>query len=156
MTSFWQNALLQKDANGKYVVVGMEHWAYYDQANEGWNAGLATSYGDNPYDGSAEINGSLGSCATSHSYLAPAICKDANNNYEAISANCTSGGSAPTWATQNGTVTIDGTCNWHNEGPITLRPEANSVPPSATFPNVGYGDVITPISDFLNAGICDP
>ncbi len=81
MVSIWQNTIHLQDANSKYVVVGLEHWAFYDQANEGWNAGLVTSDHDNPYDGSADI--------------------------------------------------------------------ANGEPGN-------YGDMITPLSDFLNAGICDP
>jgi hypothetical protein len=44
-----------KDANGKYVVVGLEHWGFYDQANENTNFGLVTTDHDNPYDSSADI-----------------------------------------------------------------------------------------------------
>jgi hypothetical protein len=81
MASWWANALHQQDSNGRYVVVGLEHWAFYDQANEGANLGLVTSDHDNPYDGSANIA-----------------------NGEAAN----------------------------------------------------YGDALTPLADFLNAGICDP
>jgi len=55
MASWWSSAIHQQDVNGKYVVVGLEHWAFYDQANEGSNLGLVTSDHDNPYDGSADI-----------------------------------------------------------------------------------------------------
>ena len=55
MASIWENTIHLQDANSKYVVVGLEHWAFYDQANEGWNSGLVTSDHDNPYDGSASI-----------------------------------------------------------------------------------------------------
>jgi hypothetical protein len=81
MVSWWSSAIHQQDINGKYVVVGLEHWAFYDQANEGSNLGLVTCDHDNPYDGSAD--------------------------------------------TANGEA-------------------------------ANYGDAITPLSDFLNAGICDP
>jgi len=58
MVSFWQNALHQTDANGNYVVVGLEHWSFYDSDSEGTNYGLVTSDHDNPYDGSADtVNG---------------------------------------------------------------------------------------------------
>jgi hypothetical protein len=81
MAAWWASAIHQQDANGKYVVVGLEHWGLYDQANENANLGLVTTDHDNPYDGSADIA-----------------------NGEAAN----------------------------------------------------YGDAITPLSDFLNAGICDP
>ncbi|MHB2029611.1 MAG: hypothetical protein ACYCPT_12460, partial [Acidimicrobiales bacterium] len=55
MVSWWTNALHQQDANRKYVVVGLEHWGLYDQANENANLGLVTTDHDNPYDGSADI-----------------------------------------------------------------------------------------------------
>jgi hypothetical protein len=81
LVSWWTSAIHQKDANGTYVIVGLEHWSFYDSDSESTNFGLVTSDHDNPYDGSADI---------------------ANGE------------------------------------------ESN------------YGDAITPISDFLNAGICDP
>jgi hypothetical protein len=37
------------------VVVGLEHWGFYDQANENTNFGLVTTDHDNPYDSSADI-----------------------------------------------------------------------------------------------------
>lgn len=55
MASWWASALHQQDANQKYVVVGLEHWGLYDQANAQQNLGLVTSDHDNPYDGSADM-----------------------------------------------------------------------------------------------------
>jgi len=55
MASWWASAIHQQDANGKYVVVGLEHWGLYDQANEHANLGLVTTDHDNAYDGSADI-----------------------------------------------------------------------------------------------------
>jgi hypothetical protein len=55
MVSWWASAIHQQDANRKYVVVGLEHWGFYDQANENANLGLVTTDHDNPYDGSADI-----------------------------------------------------------------------------------------------------
>jgi hypothetical protein len=81
LVSWWTSAIHQKDTNGNYVIVGLEHWSFYDSDSESTNFGLVTSDHDNPYDGSADI---------------------ANGE------------------------------------------ESN------------HGDAITPISDFLNAGICDP
>ena len=42
-------------------------------------------------------------------------------------------------------------------GPYTLKPkQASCILSTATLPGIPYGDAITPISNFLNAGICDP
>jgi hypothetical protein len=54
LVSYWQSALSSMDSNGKHVVVGLEHWGYYDMQNEHTNFGLVTTL-DNPYDGSASI-----------------------------------------------------------------------------------------------------
>ena len=81
MVSWWQNAIHLQDANSRYVVMGLEHWGFYDDVDAASNLGLVTSDHDSPYDGSADI--------------------------------------------ANG--------------------EAQN-----------YGDVITPLSNFLNSGICDP
>jgi hypothetical protein len=55
IATWWASAIHQQDANNKHVVVGLEHWNYYDQANEKTNLGFVTTDHDNPYDGSADI-----------------------------------------------------------------------------------------------------
>jgi hypothetical protein len=136
-----------RNPNGQYAVVGREHWALYDSNSESRAFGLFTPK-DNGYDGSAASTAvSSGSCLTSHAYTKPSICKDSNNNFQGLAvASCTSGGSAPTWATLfNSTTSGDGTCVWINEGPYT---------PSAESAN--FGNSLKPISDYLNTNICDP
>ncbi len=159
MANFWANALHQKDANGKNVVVGLEHWSFYDQANENNDYGLVTSDADNPFDGSA-ANLQVSTANTwqsNHGYVAPSIIFD-GANYQALSggitASCSSGSSAPGWAVTMGKTTADGTCIWRNEGPYPLKPQL-SVPNSATLPGKAFGDMITPISTLLKGGICD-
>jgi hypothetical protein len=136
-----------RNPDGKYAVVGREHWALYDSNSEARAFGLFTPK-DNGYDGSAASTAvSSGSCLTSHVYTKPSICKDSNNNFQGLAvASCTSGGSAPTWATLfNSTTSGDGTCAWINEGPYT---------PSAESAN--FGNSLKPISDYLNTNLCDP
>ncbi len=163
LVSYYQDTLHLQDSNGYFTVVGGEHWSYYDQKPD--NFGLL-SLNDNPYDQSAEINGSVGTCTTSHAYTAPTICKDSNGNYEALSnnvASCTSGGTAPTWpssAVANlGTLTHDNTCYWADEGQPTPVPEATPIPSSATYYPEGYGDEISTLKAYLTnptANLCDP
>jgi hypothetical protein len=54
MVSFWTGALHLQDQSGLYVVVGLEHWGFYDQVDESTNFGLVTADHDNPYDSSAD------------------------------------------------------------------------------------------------------
>jgi hypothetical protein len=160
MVSLWKSVLGQKDVNGKYVVVGVEHWPYYDQVSEGWDGGVATADGDNPYDGSASVATATTSTLwqANHTYTAPSLIYD-GTNYQALSGgltgSCTSGASTPVWGAKMGQSTTDGTCIWRNEGSYTLKPEAG-IPNTATLPGKAYGDAITPIANFLSAGICDP
>jgi hypothetical protein len=163
MVADWQAILALQDVNGKYPVVGIEHWGWYDQVNERWDGGLVSAFADNPYDGSASIATAThaNTWQNGHTYAAPSVIWDGTNyearNFGATPANCTSGGSSPTWATKMGAFTADGSCTWANEGPYTLKPEQVSRTPStATLPGVAYGDAITPIANFLNAGLCDP
>ena len=163
MVADWTAMLPQQDANGKYVLVGIEHWPFYDQVNDGADGGMVTAFADNPYDGSASIARATHSNTwqPSHIYSSPSLIWD-GANYEAKAfgptpVNCTSGGTPPSWATNMGAATTDGSCTWYNEGPYTLKPEqASRIPSTAVLPGVAYGDTITPISNFLNAGICDP
>ena len=163
MIADWQAILPLQDVNGKYVVAGLEHWGWYDTVNAHTDGGLVSAFADNPYDGSASIATATHSdiWQSGHTYTSPSLIWD-GANYEAESfgptpTDCTSGGTTPSWATQMGAATADGTCIWHNEGPYTLKPEqASRIPSTATLPGVAYGDAITPISTFLNAGICDP
>ena len=163
MVADWTAMLPQQDANGKYVLVGIEHWPFYDQVDAGADGGMVTAFADNPYDGSASIATATHSNTwqNGHTYPAPSLIWD-GTNYQALTfgatpASCTSGGSVPTWATKMGAFTTDGACIWANEGPYTLKPEqASRIPATATLPGVAYGDTLTPISNFLNAGICDP
>lgn len=159
-----QNVFPLQDVNGKYVVVGTEHWAHYDQVNELGDGGLISAYADNPYDGSASVATATRSDVwqSGHTYALPSVIWD-GAAFEATSfgadspaASCVSGGGgAPTWASKMGGKTTDGTCVWRNQGPYNLKPEsAARIPGTATLPAVAYGDAITPISNFLNAGIC--
>ncbi|MGA3315832.1 MAG: hypothetical protein ABSC64_05270 [Candidatus Korobacteraceae bacterium] len=160
MVTDWQNILPLQDANGNYVVAGIEHWGWYDTVNAFLDGGLVSAFADNPYDGSASIATATHSDTwqNGHTYPAPSLIWD-GSNYQALTfgatpASCTSGGSAPTWATKMGAFTMDGTCTWANEGPYTVKPEqADRIPGTATLPGVAYGDAITPISNFLNDGI---
>ena len=160
LVSLWQSILHLQDINGKYVVVGLEHWPFYDQANEKWDGGLVSSDADNPYDGSATNIAASKSTLwqANHAYTAPSIIFD-GTNFQALSGgittSCTSGNTIPVWAARNGSATRDGTCLWRNEGPYPLKPEP-AVGASATIPGKAYGDAVTPIANFLNAGICDP
>jgi len=147
MVGFDQAALALKNPNGKYGVVGLEHWALYDSHGEGRNFGFFTP-NDNGYDGSAASTAtSSGSCTANHSYTAPAICQDPNGNYQGLAVtSCTSGGSSPTWTTNfNGITTNDGSCIWMNEGSYAPIPESTN-----------WGDTLLPMANFFNAGICDP
>ena len=163
MVGDWQGILPLQDVNGKYVVVGFEHWGEYDQVNASTDGGLIDAYTDSPYDGSASIATATHSDTwqASHTYPAPSLIWD-GTSYEALSfgvspQSCVSGSSTPAWAPKMGAATTDGTCIWRNEGPYTLKPEqANRIPSTATLPGVAYGDAITPISNILNAGICGP
>ncbi len=158
MVSFWRNSLHLKDPGGRYAVVGLEHWGLYDQKDQG-NFGLIATLTDNPYDGSASTAAATqaNKWIADNTYNAPATIFD-GANFEALSggltASCVSAASTPNWATQNGTTTTDGTCTWRNEGSAALLAET-SVPATATVPNSAYGDAITPIANFLNAGLCD-
>jgi chitodextrinase len=159
MVSFWQSAIHLTDVNGKHVVVGLEHWPFYDQANEGWDGGFVSSDADNPYDGSAGIATANTNTVwqANHTYTAPSIIYD-GTNYQGLSGgltgSCKSGASAPSWAAYMGSATSDGTCTWRNEGPFTLKPESG-VPSSAMIPNKAYGDFVTPVANFLTGNLCD-
>ena len=54
-----------------------------------------------------------------------------------------------------GQAASDGGCIWRNEGPYPLKPEAG-IPASAAIPGKAYGDLITPISNFLRTSLCNP
>jgi Putative Ig domain len=162
MVSDWQQILPLQDVNGKYVITGIEHWAYYDSPGEQWSSGLVTTFGDNLYDGSASIATATHSNTwqSRHTYPAPSLIWD-GADYEALSGNittsCVSGSGTPSWASKMGAATTDGSCLWRNEGPYTLKPEqASRIFSTATIPGQAYGDMITPLASFLNAGICDP
>jgi hypothetical protein len=147
MVGFDQASLALKNPNGKYAVVGLEHWALYDSHGEGRDFGFFTP-NDNGYDGSAASTAtSSGSCTSNHAYIAPAICQDTNGNYQGLAVtSCTSGGSSPTWnANFNGVTANDGSCIWFNEGQYTPIPESTN-----------WGDTLLPMANFFNAGICDP
>lgn len=149
----WQGILpLQNQSLGLYEVVGLSHWMWSDWDNESSNGIVTLS--DNQYDGSeaSTLSGSSGAWAASHTYAMPTRITDSNGNYETLSittASCTSGGSAPTWKTLYGQMTTDGsgstTCYWFNRKTYPITAEANN-----------YGNYILPVSQFLNAGICDP
>ncbi len=162
MVSDWQQILPLQDVNGKYVITGIEHWAFYDSPTEAWSSGLVTTFGDNLYDGGASIATATHSTTwrSAHTYTAPSLIWD-GTNYEALSGNiitsCVSSSGTPSWARKMGAVTPDGSCLWRNEGPYTLKPEQSPrIFSTATIPGQAYGDMITPIANYLNAGICDP
>ncbi len=145
--NFNQGSLRLKNPNGKYAVVGFEHWSLYDSHTEGRDFGLFTP-NDNAYDGSAASTAvSSGSCATNTNYTRPAICQDVNGNYQGLAVtSCTSGGSSPTWNTNfNGITNNDGSCTWLNEGPYTPKAESTN-----------WGNTLLPMANFFTAGICDP
>jgi uncharacterized repeat protein (TIGR03803 family) len=145
--NFNQGSLSLKNPDGKYAVVGLEHWALYDSHTEGRDFGMFTP-NDNGYDGSAASTAtSSGSCATNTNYTQPAICQDTNGNYQGLAvASCTSGGSSPTWNTNfNGLTINDGSCTWFNEGPYTPKAESTN-----------WGNTLLPMANFFTAGICDP
>jgi Putative Ig domain len=146
--SFEQASLALKNPAGKFAVVGLEHWALYDSNTRGDKSdyGLFTP-NDNGYDGSAASTAtSSGSCTTNHAYTQPAICLDANNNYQGLAdASCTSGSSSPTWNPNFNGNTNDGSCIWFNEGPYSPKPES-----------ANWGNSLSPIANFNTAGICDP
>jgi hypothetical protein len=145
--NFDQGSLSLKNPNGKYAVVGLEHWSLYDSHTEGRDFGLFTP-NDNAYDGSAASTASSrGSCAINAKYTQPAICQDSNGNYQGLAvASCTSGGSSPTWNTSFNELTKnDGSCTWFNEG---------AYPPKAETTN--WGNTLLPMADVFTAGICDP
>jgi len=130
--------------NGKHAVIGFTHWAMFDQKNvDDW--GLATP-NDNLYDGSAASTAlSSGACATSHAYSQPAICQDPNGNSEGLAiTSCTSGATAPSWEATYGGVTLDGTCQWVNEGSYTRISETSN-----------WGDAILPLYTEAQTGMCD-
>jgi hypothetical protein len=144
---FDQGSLSLKNPNGKYAVVGLEHWSLYDSHTEGRDFGLFTP-NDNAYDGSASSTAlSSGSCAINTNYSQPAICQDPNGNYEGLAvASCTSGGSSPTWNTSFNELTKnDGSCTWFNEGSYTPKAEPTN-----------WGNTLLPMANFFTAGICDP
>jgi hypothetical protein len=136
-----------KNPSGKFAVVGAEHWSLYDSQTEGRDFGLFTN-NDNAYDGSAGSTAtSGGSCLTNHSYTQPSICKDSNNNYQGLAnASCTSNAVGPPgWKTAYNAVTVDGTCQWINEGPYTPVAESSN-----------FGNSTKVLSDYFTGGLCDP
>lgn len=145
--SFNQSVLRLTNPNGKYAVVGFEHWALYDSESENRDFGLFTP-NDNGYDGSAGSTAtSSGACTTIHAYTAPAICQDSNGNLESLAvSSCTSGGSDPPWNVNfNGLTSGDGTCNWFNQGSYTRSAEA-----------ADWGNSLLPIVQFNSGNLCDP
>jgi Putative Ig domain len=148
IASLAQSVLPLKNPNGKFAVVGLEHWALYDSNTGGDknNYGLFTP-NDNGYDGSAASTvTSRGSCASNTKYTQPWICQDSNGNYEGLAvSSCTSGGATPTWNTNFNGYTNDGSCVWFNEGPYTPNPES-----------ANWGNALGPITNAFTAGICDP
>jgi hypothetical protein len=146
LVSLDQFVLPLKNPEGKFAVVGLEHWALYDSHAEDKDFGLFTP-NDNGYDGSAASTAtSSGSCATNTNYTQPAICQDPNGNYEGLGvASCVSGGSPPTWNNNFDGYTQDGGCLWFNEGPYTPNPES-----------ANWGNALWPIANAFTAGICDP
>jgi hypothetical protein len=135
--------------NQKHAVIGFEHWSLFDNYTGGgaWvaNFGIATK-SDNLYDGSASSTAmSSGACGASHAYTQPAICQDPNANSEGLAVtSCTSGSTAPSWNAAYGGVTLDGTCQWVNEGSYTRIPETND-----------WGDAILPLYNEAQTGMCD-
>jgi Putative Ig domain len=145
LVSLDQSVLPLKNPNGKFAVVGLEHWSLYDSFAEGKDFGLFTP-NDNGYDGSASSTAtSSGGCATNTNYAQPAICQDPNGNYEGLAvSSCISAGSKPTWNTNFNGYTHDGSCVWFNEGPYTPNPESTN-----------WGNALGPIAKAFTAGICD-
>jgi hypothetical protein len=144
MTAFWANILPTKNANGKFAVVGLEHWGMYDSLSQCFGPGLF-SLNDNAYDGSqASTVSSAASYSTSHNYSAPAIINDGIHIQSLRVASGISGGSAPSWNPDNYGQTLDNTAKWFNIGNYTLIPEGSN-----------FGNSVAPIRDFLTAGICD-
>jgi hypothetical protein len=144
---FDQSILRLTNPNGKYAVVGFEHWALYDSDSENRDFGLFTP-NDNGYDGSAGSTAtSSGACTTIHAYTAPAICQDPNGNFESLAvSSCTSGGSDPMWNLDfNGLTSGDGTCSWFNQGPYARSAET-----------ADWGNSLLPIVQFNSANLCDP
>jgi Putative Ig domain len=165
IASDWQEIIHLQDANNNYVVAAFEHWSYYANYAEGWDGGLRTDF-DNSYDGSASALTVTHSNTwqNSHTYPSPSIIWD-GVNYEAKTfasdtpTSCVSGGSAPAWPSThcNGKTTADGTCTWRCIGPYPLKPQTSGqITSTATLPGSAFGDAITPIANFLLAGICDP
>ncbi len=144
MVAFWQDILPLKNTNGKYAVVGLEHWSMYDSLSQCFGPGLF-SLNDNPYDGSqASTVNSAAAHSTSHSYTQPSITTDGTHNQSLYLAG-TSGGSAPTWNANYFGGTLDNTAKWLDIGNYTLIPEGSN-----------FGNSVGPIRDFLSTGICDP
>ena len=175
--SYDETLLGMLNAKHNHAVIGLEHYALPDFSLRapgvlgGQNAdfGLVSGSQDNPYDGSSSTTiASAGSCATSHVYTAPAICLDANSNYEGFAgkngagATCTTGGSLPTWATANGGLTQSstsgtdsggGNCEWENSGSIRTA-ELNTYQLGATGSAGTYGtstsgNYIIPMANFF-------
>jgi Putative Ig domain len=145
MIAFWQDILPLKNTNGKFAVVGLEHWSMYDSMSQCFGPGLF-SLNDNAYDGSqASTMSSAASYSTSHSYSAPAIVTDGIHIQSLRVASGTSGGSAPSWNANEYGQTLDNTAKWLDIGSYTLIPEGSN-----------FGNSVGPIRDFLAAGICDP
>jgi hypothetical protein len=163
IASYWNTIKSFQDVNAKYVITTLEHWAWYDQVSENFDGGVITAFADNPYDGGASIvvpSISFTWLSLPSTVSAPQTIWD-GTNWEALSGNitttCVKGASVPTWGTQWGQATSDGTCLWRNEGSYTIKPEqAARIPGTAAIPGQAYGDMITPLSNFLKAGICDP
>lgn len=170
MVTYWNLLRTLTSASGRDPFTIFEHLYEYDNPAQTQAFGLSTP-NDNPYDGAASTTTSNATaqtaCAISTVYNSGTICKDANGNYEGFygrfgtGATCTTGGSLPTWNTQNGGLTQSGTsgtdsggvnCIWVNEG-LASQQRLPEVANYATA-NPGGGSVI-PLQNWLAAGICD-
>ena len=135
---------------GIFAIAGVEHWMLYDWSNGSSNG--ITTVNDNYYDGSSNSTlASAGSWSASHTFTTPTIISDGTTNcggsacHQALllagepGQTCVSGGTAPTWAANDGQFTTgDGTCAWNNTGNFTITAEsANS------------GDYILPVVNFF-------
>lgn len=132
LNSYFKQEVQLTNPSEKHPVIGLEHWSLYDKATSG-GMGLFTP-NDNAYDGSeaSTLSGAQPNCATSHTYLRPAICLDSNGDFQSLTGtgtnSCTSGNTAPTWPSEGianlYSLTTDGNCHWFDIGPYSLTPES--------------------------------
>ena len=135
MVARFREMLKLKNNNGKYAVVGIEHWGYWDGSNlPPWGFGLFTPT-DNGYDGSQASETTSSAWSAAHSYTQPTIVQDSNGNYESLAVpSCTTGATVPAWPAAAGStsptnpatyqeLTKDGGCLWFNDGTWTRKAE---------------------------------